>query len=363
MKRLFILTIFAGILTTLIVAQPRLTSNKETHNFGQIEWKVPVSVDFTITNSGNEPLVLTNVTASCACAVVDWTKTPIQPGETGTVTATFDAKALGHFHKSVGIYSNASPELVYLHFTGDVVREVTEYSHTLPYAIGDIQLDKTELDFPDVHRGDKPHIILNVVNQSSTPYEPVLMHLPSYLTMDVQPKILLRGQRGIIRLTLDTDRLSDLGLTQASVYLSRFTGDKVSEENEIPFSVVLLPDFTHLSSAQRLNAPEINVSEDDIDFSDKFGRKDKVRYDVTVTNTGKSPLEISKLQVFNPAVGVDLKKSTLQSGEKTRLRITLDRKGISKKKQLRILLISNDPDNPKTVINLRYMLFDSTNRK
>ena len=53
------------------VAQPRISSNKETHNFGQIEWKRPVTVEYTITNTGNQPLVLTNVTTSCACAVAD----------------------------------------------------------------------------------------------------------------------------------------------------------------------------------------------------------------------------------------------------------------------------------------------------
>ena len=35
------------------VAQPRISSNKETHNFGQIEWKRPVTVEYTITNTGN----------------------------------------------------------------------------------------------------------------------------------------------------------------------------------------------------------------------------------------------------------------------------------------------------------------------
>ena len=38
------------------VAQPRISSNKETHNFGQIEWKRPVTVEYTITNTGNQPV-------------------------------------------------------------------------------------------------------------------------------------------------------------------------------------------------------------------------------------------------------------------------------------------------------------------
>ena len=80
MKRsiLSILTVF--IITLSAIAQPRLSSNKETHNFGQIEWKHPVTVEYTITNTGDKPLVLTNVTTSCACSVADWTKKPIAPG-------------------------------------------------------------------------------------------------------------------------------------------------------------------------------------------------------------------------------------------------------------------------------------------
>lgn len=81
MKRslLFIFTLLT--ITLSAVAQPRISSNKETHHFGQIEWKRPVSVEYTITNTGDKPLVLTNVTTSCACSVANWTKTPIAPGE------------------------------------------------------------------------------------------------------------------------------------------------------------------------------------------------------------------------------------------------------------------------------------------
>lgn len=124
MKRSLLSIFFLLIVTLAAVAQPRISSNKETHNFGQIEWKRPVTVEYTITNTGNQPLVLTNVTTSCACAVADWTKEPIAPGAKGIVKASFDAKALGRFEKSVGIYSNATPNLVYLKFTGEVVQEM-----------------------------------------------------------------------------------------------------------------------------------------------------------------------------------------------------------------------------------------------
>ena len=354
MKRsiLSILTVF--IITLSAIAQPRLSSNKETHNFGQIEWKHPVTVEYTITNTGDKPLVLTNVTTSCACSVADWTKKPIAPGEKGTVSATFDAKALGHFEKTVGIYSNAQPSLVYLKFVGEVVQEVTDFAKTHPYAIGSIRLDRTEFDFPDAHRGEKPTITFSVVNLSDRPYEPVLMHLPPYLKMERTPDVVLKGKKGKIKLTLDTKQLTDLGLTQTSVYLARFAGDKVSEENEIPVSAILLPDFSGMTMQDSLNAPAIRLSEANIDLSARLAKKNKASHDIVITNTGKAPLQINKLQVFNSSGGVSLQKTVLQPGASTKLRVTIHKKNTGKKKHhLRILMITNDPARPKVEINIK----------
>lgn len=336
------------------MAQPHFTSNTETQDFGQIEWKHPVTAEYVITNTGNEPLVLSEVEPDCACTVAQWTKTPIAPGEKGIVNVTFDAEALGHFHKSVAIYCNARPNLIRLNLKGVVVREVKDFTRTHPFLIGQIRIDHDEIDFPDVQHGDKPVMHIGVVNLSDRPYEPVLMHLPPYLTAEAEPTVLQTGEKGDIKLTLNSERLADYGLTQASVYLSRFSGDKVSEESEIPVTVVLLPDFSNLTETERLNAPAIRLSATDIDLSQILAKKKKAKQDITVTNTGRSPLQISKLQVFHPAVGVDLKKTVLQPGESTRLRVTVVKRNIGKKRRhLRLLMITNDPMQPKVEINIK----------
>lgn len=354
MKRILI-TLFS--ITTLVgtaVAQPRFTSNTEMYSFGQIEWKHPVMAQYTITNTGDQPLVLTEVDPDCACSIAQWTKTPIAPGAKGTVNVTFDAEALGHFQKSVAIYTNAQPHLVYLKFNGEVVQEIKDFTKTHPYLIGQIRIDKNSLDFPDIQHGERPVIHIGVVNLSDRPYEPVLMHLPPYLEMEVKPDVLQKGEKGIITLTLNSEKLTDFGLTQASVYLARFAGDKVGEENEIPVSAILLPDFSGMTASEKANAPAISLSAKDIDMSAVLTKKSKARQDITVTNTGRSPLQISKLQVFHPAVGVSLKKSVLQPGESTRLRVTVEKKNIGKKRRhLRFLMITNDPMQPKVEINIK----------
>ena len=355
MKRILItLYVLASVVLTA-VAQARFTSNTEMYSFGQIEWKHPVTVQYTITNTGDQPLVLTEVEPDCACSVAQWTKTPIAPGAKGTVNVTFDAKALGHFQKSVAIYSNAQPNLVYLKFNGEVVQEIKDFTKTHPYLIGQIRIDKNSLDFPDIQHGEQPVIHIGVVNLSDRPYEPVLMHLPPYLQTKVEPNVLQKGEKGVITLTLNSERLTGLGLTQTSVYLSRFSGDKVGDENEIPVSAILLPDFSGMTEVEKANAPAISLSTKEVDMSAILAKKSKARQeDITITNTGRSPLQINKLQVFHPAVGVNLKKSVLQPGESTRLRVTVVKKNIGKKRRhLRLLMITNDPMQPKVEINIK----------
>lgn len=87
-------------------AQSELKWNEETHNFGQIEKGKPVSYEFAFTNTTNEPIILTNVKASCGCTATNYTKTPVKAGETGTVTATYNAASPGNFHKTVTVTTN-----------------------------------------------------------------------------------------------------------------------------------------------------------------------------------------------------------------------------------------------------------------
>lgn len=355
MMKKIVLLFYLIIATTVTgLAQARFTSNTETQTLGQIEWKHPIDVQYTVTNTGDQPLVLTDVEPDCACTVVQWTQTPIAPGDKGEISVTFDAEALGHFYKSVAIRTNAAPKPVYLYFNGEVVRTITDFTRTHPYLIGQIRIDRNDLDFPDVTRGAHPTLNVSVVNLSDHPYEPVLMHMPSYVKMEVKPSVLQKGERGQIRLTLYSERLTDVGLTQASVYLSRFAGDKVSEENEIPLSAVLLPDFSDLTETERLNAPHIQIDATELDFSHTLSRKRKAHQNIEITNTGRSPLHIIKLQVSHPAVGVRLKKNVLQSGETTRLRVSINKRNMKHlRRHLRLLMITNDPTQPKVAISIK----------
>lgn len=334
------------------MAQAKAVFDKTVFEHGVVLWKHPATATFTVKNEGDKPLVISNVTTSCGCTVADWTKTPIAPGASGIITSVFDAKALGHFQKSVGVYCNASARPVYLTVRGEVSADPKNYTLTHPYEIGPIRLNKDAVEFDDANKGDKLEAELLIANTSSEVYTPVLMHLPPYLEAVAVPERIGKKATGKIKITLDTEKLPKFGLTTATVYLSRFPGDKVSEENAIPISAVLLPDFSHISQQERLNPPAVQLSATELTML-PLGEKEKKSQNIIITNVGKSDLKITDLQVFNPALGVQLKKHVLKPGASTKLKITAYGKYLKRVKGTpRVLMITNDPNCPKIIVRV-----------
>lgn len=103
-------------------AKPSLvTWTKDVHDFGDLKKGVPASYDFTFKNTTKETILITNVKASCGCTATNYTKTPIKPGETASITATYNAAAVGPFSKAVTVTTNDTETPKVLTIKGKVV--------------------------------------------------------------------------------------------------------------------------------------------------------------------------------------------------------------------------------------------------
>lgn len=137
------------------------------------------------------------------------------------------------------------------------------------------------------------------------------------------------------------------------MYLSRYPGDKVGSDNEIPVSTVLLPDFSGLTEQQKNNPPQISLSTTQLEFP-PLKPKQKKSQNVIITNTGKTDLVIQDMQVFNIALAVNLKKTVLKPGESAKLKITVLGENLSRVKGTpRVLMITNDPNKPSVTIRVK----------
>ena len=85
-----------------------ITWNEDSFSFGDIPKSVPASHEFTFKNTTKQTILITKVKASCGCTATNYTKTPIKPGQTGTVTATYNAAHVGNFTKTITVTTNDS---------------------------------------------------------------------------------------------------------------------------------------------------------------------------------------------------------------------------------------------------------------
>jgi hypothetical protein len=88
---------------------------------GEIPQNKPKTIEFEFKNTGKTDIIITNVKPSCGCTAADYTKTPIRPGGTGKVVATYNAAAKGAFTKNVTVTTNAEDAPKSLTFKGTVI--------------------------------------------------------------------------------------------------------------------------------------------------------------------------------------------------------------------------------------------------
>jgi hypothetical protein len=125
MKKFNLLLICFALSCIGVMAQAVITFETKEHDFGNVDEDAGlVTYVFKFKNEGNEALVLTRVQASCGCTTPDWTKTPVEPGQTGEIKISYNPKGRpGNFLKSVTVLSNAQVDREVLLIKGNVSRQ------------------------------------------------------------------------------------------------------------------------------------------------------------------------------------------------------------------------------------------------
>lgn len=108
-----------GLGMARVSAQPVASVSKNPLELGTVPQGEKIAFSYTLTNTGNAPLVLQKVDVQCGCTVARYTRRPILPGESGEVRVTYKAGkgkgATGYQHKTVTLVTNegsASPRFL-----------------------------------------------------------------------------------------------------------------------------------------------------------------------------------------------------------------------------------------------------------
>ena len=118
------LTVFLISLTSFAQGGAKIEFKTETINYGTVVKGEDSGIRyFEFTNTGDAPLLITNVRSSCGCTVPSYPKTPIAPGKSDKIEVKYYMER-GPISKTITVETNAvnkSKGIIPLRIKGDVV--------------------------------------------------------------------------------------------------------------------------------------------------------------------------------------------------------------------------------------------------
>ncbi|MAL58487.1 MAG: hypothetical protein CMC14_00415 [Flavobacteriaceae bacterium] len=102
-------------------AQAKIEFKSDTIDYGEIAKGSDGVRVFEFTNTGSEPLIISDVKSSCGCTVPEKPKDPIAPGKNGQIKVKYDTNRVGPIRKTVTVYSNATEPIKALKIKGEVL--------------------------------------------------------------------------------------------------------------------------------------------------------------------------------------------------------------------------------------------------
>lgn len=351
------LLLLATAFTMVSYAQKAvITFETKTYEFGKIaEEDGNATYVFKFSNTGNAPLVVNRVQASCGCTTPTWTKEPIEPGKTGSVTVTYNPVGRpGMFTKTITVYSNASDEQIVLIIKGEVIPKSQSGSSAYPVTIGDLRLKSKVVQVNNVEKGKSMSRVIEIQNAGKSDLKPTLENLPPYLSVSVQPETLKPNQTGNITFTFNSKNTNQWGPVTDEIYVVLNNQRKYSDEFQIRVIGNVVEDFSKLTLDQKQKAPILETKGRTIDFG-VVKQNSKKSFRFNLTNKGISALEIRRIINNNAELKVVPAKMTIKSGKAQSLSIDLNAKLLPEGEYKKsITLQTNDPDNSFVILVINW---------
>lgn len=337
--------------TGLVQAQAKITFEKADHNFGSFQEAAGVqTTTFKFKNTGNSPLIVNSVKASCGCTTPKWTRDPIAPNGSGEITVSYDPKNRpGAFTKSVTVGSNAENATVNLTISGQVDQREKTLAEKYPREIGTLRAETNHISFAQLKQSGVETKDLELVNDTDKPVKVELQTVPAHLTVKVTPETIPAKGKGVMSVTYNAKLADTYGFASHRIYLS-LDGSK-DYKNSVGVSATIEEDFSQLTPAQLASAPVAQFNTLDFDFGD-MKQGDKKDYTFNLTNSGKSDLQIRNVRSSCGCTAVAPSKKVVAPGETVPIKVTFDSRGKRGRQSKSITVITNDPKNPTSTLRV-----------
>ena len=329
--------------------QDVISWDKTVHDFGDISTKDgPQSCTFTLTNKGTEPIVIFEVVSSCGCTGVEWTREPLQPGQSGTISATYkNEDGANSFDKTLTVYISGVKKPVILRLRGVVHAEKKSLSELYgAQKLGAFGIKDRQLKTANLKQGQRTSETVYVANLSGKPIRVGFADVAPQLQLSVEPNPIEPQSIATLSYTV----ASDPALYGRNVYEATPVIDGKKAAAPIRVTTWTLADFSTWGPAERENAPLPVFEASTFNFNVVEAGK-TVEAVFTCSNTGPSPFHVYRIDTEDPALSVTEPLPDLESGKKGSVRFSLDTSRLPKGETvIMISLTTNAPLRP--LINL-----------
>ena len=358
MKKIFSTLCMALVAVAMMAQEPVITFEKTEHDFGNInEADGRVTTEFVFKNEGMAPLILSNVRASCGCTTPTWTKEPIEPGKTGSITVTYNPNGRpGRFQKTVTITSNATEPTKKVFIKGEVIPKQAKPAYKYNIPVGDFSMKSKVIDLGVIKKGEAKTGELEYANltQAEHTIELATNALDAMLISRVSLPTAKANETGVITLGFDTKNSRLYGPVEIFAYVVVDGKKEISDTYKLTVRGNIVEDFSKLSVEAKQNAPIIEVP-GEINVG-KLAAGKIHRYILPIKNTGVNPLEIRR--VFSTEKALSFKEpKSIKSGKKGAVNVMIDTKRLEKGAYTReITVITNDYLNPVKRIKINFTI-------
>ena len=352
--RLIVIILISTFCSTYSMAQGKLEFAKTTHDFGDVEENAGlIDYSFQFKNTGDQPVKIIQVKASCGCTTPGWTKELVMPGDSGFIKAQYNPRNRpGQFKKSLQVTSNAAGGNVTLFIEGYVKPAPKTIAEDLPMKMGGLRIKYKSLNLGRMTNEKPIEKSFDIHNDSEEMLSLVKERgmIPDFISLSLQPETLEPNEDGQLVVTYDPKEKGSLGFHTDNIRF--FTSEAPGEMKELYIVATIEEYFPPMTAEEKASAPRLAIDRTNHDFG-RLTEGNTVKTTFQISNTGKNTLNIRDTRGNCGCTVSSLPKTELKPGESMPMTVTFNTAGRRGRQYKTVTIFSNDPIGPTQMISIR----------
>lgn len=330
--------------------------DKTVYDFGDVMLSDgPLSCTFNVKNISQKPMLIHSVVTSCGCTDVKWTREPVMPGKSGSISAVYtNDEGPYPFDKSLTVYISGIGKPVILRLRGISHEKQLSLEEMYTIRFGSLGMKETEMKCGNLEQGESRSDEVTVANLSSSPLKVDFTEVSPNLSIRVTPNPVPPRSTAKLQFTVKSDRSlwgknwyyatpTVNGKKYQAVENGKTTG------NRIGIYAFTKENFAAMSKEERENGSRPIFDSSSFSFG-KIKAGTPVDATFEFKNTGKADFKVFKADVDAEHFSVG-EIPTVKCGYDGCFKVHVDTKGMPAGETLVIVtLTTNSPSRP--IVNL-----------